>query len=217
MSDSVRRVEFKVFELGPIGTNAILAFDREQGNAVVFDAPGDAFEVVNGFAQENGLKIEALLLTHGHWDHMLDAHLFEKAGVPAYAHADDRLFFEKPEIMASYSMPGIEFVAVEIDGWLTPRENIDYLGESWQVRHVPGHCPGSLLFYSAQSDAAIVGDAIFAGSIGRVDLPGGDFTTLEKSIRTQIYTLPDDTTLFPGHGPKTSVRIEKASNPYVNA
>lgn len=208
-------MEFKVFELGPIGTNAILAFDRSLGKALLFDAPGDSFEVVKAFTQTNGLELEALLLTHGHWDHMLDASLFKNAGVPVLAHKDDQYLLEHPEAMATFAFPGMAFNAVKVDTWLTPGFTLSFLEKKWEVRHVPGHCPGSLLFYNAESDTAIVGDAIFAGGVGRSDLPGGDFASLEWSIKTQIYTLPEETTLYPGHGPDTTVGRERVGNPFV--
>ena len=94
---------------------------------------------------------------------------------------------------------------------------MDALGETVQVRHVPGHCPGSLMFYFPQAGAAFSGDAIFRGGIGRTDLPGGDFDQLERSIRSRIYTLPDTTAVFPGHGEATTVGDEKEGNPYVGA
>ncbi|MEM7671836.1 MAG: MBL fold metallo-hydrolase [Verrucomicrobiota bacterium] len=208
-------MEFKVFELGPIGTNAIIAYDANLGRAIVFDAPAGAFDTVSRFAEEHDLAIEALLLTHGHWDHMLDAHLFKTADVPVFAHRDDEFLLENPEAMAAFSIPGLTFNAVQVDTWVMPGETIELLDVKWEVRHVPGHCPGSLLFYHRDSETAIVGDAIFAGSVGRTDLPGGDFSLLERSIRTQVYTLPEATVLYPGHGPETSVHAEKATNPFI--
>ncbi|HEY5078367.1 MAG TPA: MBL fold metallo-hydrolase, partial [Opitutaceae bacterium] len=91
------------------------------------------------------------------------------------------------------------------------------LGEKVLVRHVPGHCPGSLMFYFAGPGAAFAGDALFRGNVGRTDIPGADFGQLENSIRSRIYTLPDATTVFPGHGEPTTVGEEKAHNPHVSA
>ena len=86
-----------------------------------------------------------------------------------------------------------------------------------EIRHVPGHCPGNVLIYLKKESCAIVGDVIFAGSVGRYDLPGGNFSVLEESIKTQVYTLPDNTTIYPGHGPSTTVAHEKVHNPMVKA
>jgi glyoxylase-like metal-dependent hydrolase (beta-lactamase superfamily II) len=87
----------------------------------------------------------------------------------------------------------------------------------WQVLHTPGHSPGGITLYHAPSGSAIVGDALFAGSIGRTDFPGSDFATLERAIRTRLYTLPDATTIYPGHGPTSTIGVEKRSNPFVQA
>lgn len=104
---------------------------------------------------------------------------------------------------------------IKVDRWVRQGERFEALGTTVEVRHVPGHCPGNVLFYFPALQAAFVGDALFAGSIGRTDLPGGDFDTLAQSIREQIYTLPDDTVVYPGHGPDTTVGAEKETNPYV--
>ena len=104
---------------------------------------------------------------------------------------------------------------IQVDQWVAAGDSLEALGQSVEVRHVPGHCPGNIMFVFSDQTTAFVGDAIFAGSIGRTDLPGGSFAELEASIRSQIYTLPDETTLYPGHGPATTVKIEKSTNPHV--
>jgi glyoxylase-like metal-dependent hydrolase (beta-lactamase superfamily II) len=104
---------------------------------------------------------------------------------------------------------------IKVDFWMKQGDRFEALGTTVEVRHVPGHCPGNILFYLAAANAAFVGDALFNRSIGRTDLPGGSFEMLAKSIREQIYTLPDQTTVYPGHGEPTSVGDEKAGNPYV--
>ena len=96
-------------------------------------------------------------------------------------------------------------------------EHFQALGLDVEVRHVPGHCPGNVLFYSAAAKAAFVGDALFAGSVGRTDLPGGSMDVLARSIRQQIYSLPEETVVYPGHGSATTVGEEKQHNPYVRS
>ncbi|WP_308984699.1 MBL fold metallo-hydrolase [Thalassobacterium sedimentorum] len=206
-------IEFQ--ELPPIGTNAFALIEPSLQQCVIIDAPADAYAWAQQVADKHGCKIVALILTHGHWDHILDGHQFAAAGVPTYGHADDREMFAAPSKMASYAIPGLELKEVPIDHWIQGGDQLELLGTQMEIRHVPGHCPGNVLVYIASEKAAIVGDVIFAGSVGRYDLPGGDFSVLEKSIKTQVYTLPDETTLYPGHGPATSVIQEKASNPYV--
>jgi glyoxylase-like metal-dependent hydrolase (beta-lactamase superfamily II) len=153
------------------------------------------------------------------------AELGRATGAKIRAHADDRMLFEQPEIMEQRMGFALGLEPAKIDAWLKQGDRLAALGTAAEVRHVPGHCPGNVLFYFAAArgstwltaGAAFVGDALFNGGIGRTDLPGGDFEQLENSIRTQIYTLPDATTVYPGHGPDTTVGAEKAQNPYVSA
>jgi glyoxylase-like metal-dependent hydrolase (beta-lactamase superfamily II) len=208
-------IEFQ--ELPPIGTNAIALIEPERKECVIIDAPLDAYAWATQLAEKHGCKITALILTHGHWDHILDGNKFARAGIPTYGHADDVRMFESPATMASYAIPGLDMLPVPINHWIQGGECLDLLGDKLEIRHVPGHCPGNVLVYLASQKAAIVGDVIFAGSVGRYDLPGGDFSVLENSIKTQVYTLPDDTTIYPGHGPITSVAQEKRGNPFVRA
>lgn len=204
-------------ELPPIGTNAIALIEPQRKECVIIDAPLDAYQWATQLAERHGCQITALILTHGHWDHILDGHKFAQAGIPTYGHADDALMFESPSRMASYAIPGLELQPVPIDHWIRGGDCLELLGEQLEIRHVPGHCPGNVLVYLASQQAAIVGDVIFAGSVGRYDLPGGDFSVLKNSIKTQVYTLPEATTIYPGHGSVTSVAQEKRSNPFVRA
>ena len=203
-------------ELPPIGTNAYLLADPERGEAIVIDAPEGAWAWASGAAGKLDCSITALVLTHGHWDHTLDAHRFAAAGVPVHGHPDDRMLFEQPSVMSAFAMPGLAMVPVAIDAWLRGGEPVTLLGRAFGVREVPGHCPGSILLHLPEENLAFVGDAIFAGGVGRFDLPGGDFPTLERSIREQVYTLPAETRLLPGHGPATQVDRERAGNPFVS-
>ena len=145
-------------------------------------------------AAQHDCRIAALILTHGHWDHLLDAHQFAAAGIPVYGHRADVPLFEAPSRMASFAIPGLDLQPVAMDHWLEQGQRLDLLGVSWEVRHVPGTVR-NILVYLESEQAAIVGDAIFAGSVGRSDLPGGDGELLARSIQQQIYTLPVDTPL----------------------
>jgi hydroxyacylglutathione hydrolase len=177
-------IEFQ--ELPPIGTNAIALIEPERKECVIIDAPLDAYQWATQLAQQHGCQITALILTHGHWDHILDGHKFVQAGIPTYGHADDAQMFEAPSRMASYAIPGLDLQPVAIDHWIKGGDCLELLGNLLEIRHVPGHCPGNVLVYVASERAAIVGDVIFAGSVGRYDLPGGDLAVLEKSIKTQV-------------------------------
>ena len=125
--------------------------------------------------------------------------------------------FEQPGIMSTFAIPGLELKPVEITRWVEHGEKLDLWGREVEIRHCPGHCPGNVVFLDGEESRCFVGDVIFAGSVGRSDLPGGDFETLEVSIQESIYTLPEDTLLHPGHGEDTQVGREKISNPFVQA
>ena len=210
-------MEIHALPAGPLETNAYLLTDAARHEAVLVDAPHDVLPEVEALLEKTGCKLVALLITHGHWDHTGDAGRIQQTGVSLYAHEEDRAFIETPECMSIFTMPGLRLDPAKIDRVVKQGDTFELLGETVEVRHVPGHCPGNVLFYFRTSGAAFVGDAIFAGSVGRTDFPRGGFEMLAHSIRTQIYTLPDDTVLYPGHGPETNVAEEKANNPYVPA
>ena len=211
-------VKLHVLPAGPIQTNAYLLTEPSRGEAVLIDAPGDVWADVAPILQAEKCRLGALWLTHGHWDHTQGAaEIVRETGAKVWAHAADRMLIETPEVMERFMGEQLNLEAVRVDHWVTPGERIAALGEGIEVRHVPGHCAGNVLFYFEKEGAAFVGDALFNGSVGRTDLPGGDFAELEQSIRRQIFTLPDATAVFPGHGPATTVGAEKATNPYVRA
>jgi glyoxylase-like metal-dependent hydrolase (beta-lactamase superfamily II) len=184
----------------------------------MIDAPQGVWAEVARILAEEKCALKALWLTHGHFDHIQGVgEVRAAAGVKVYAHEADREMMANPEIVEARLGFPLGLKPVSADVWIKPGEPLKALGEAVEVRFVPGHCPGSVLFYFAKEGAAFVGDAIFAGSVGRTDFEGGDFSVLENSIRGQIYTLPDTTVLYPGHGPTTTVAAEKRGNPYVKA
>ena len=130
-------------------------------------------------------------------------------------HRADQMMFENPELMSGFSLPGVTLLPVQVKQWVEDGDKLDLWGRQVEVLHCPGHCPGNIAFFIQDSKICFVGDVIFAGSIGRTDLPGGNFEELENSIRSKIYSLSDDTELAVGHGPNTTVANEKFSNPYV--
>lgn len=206
-----------VLPAGPIQTNAYLLTAPERNEAILIDAPGGIWTQVAPILERSQCRLGELWLTHGHWDHTQGAaEVVRQCGAKVRAHLDDRTLIETPEVMERFMGERLNLEPVHVDSWVGQGDKLPALGTSAEVRHVPGHCPGNVLFYFQTLGAAFVGDALFNGSIGRTDLPGGDFGRLEKSIREQIYTLPDDTSVFPGHGPRTTVGGEKTSNPYVS-
>ena len=208
--------------LGPFETNAYLLTAEGTPECALVDAPKGAAGNLLEEITSRGLRLTRLLLTHGHWDHMCDAAAIKAAtGCEVLAHRDDQALIEEIErVRARYQamIPWLDdgdFRGCKVDRWLAEGDRVDVLGRELEVRHVPGHCPGSLLFHSPADKVAFVGDAIFRGSVGRTDLPGGDWGTLLGSIRGRIYTLPPDTHLLPGHGDATTVGEEMRANPYA--
>ena len=206
-----------VLPAGMLQTNAYLLTAPELGEAVLIDAPGDVWAEVAPILEKEKCRLTELWITHGHWDHMQGAaEVVTATGAKVLAHADDRMLLETPELMERLMGDRLKLKPVHVDRWLVQGELLAALGTTAEVRHVPGHCPGNVLFYFSSIGAAFVGDAIFKGSVGRSDLPGGNFAQLERAIRGQIFTLPGPTVVFPGHGPKTTVAHERAHNPYVS-
>ncbi len=210
-------MKLHILPAGPIQTNAYLLTDAGRGEAVLIDAPGDVWAEVAPILAEEKCKLAELWLTHGHWDHTQGAaEVVRASGARVRAHADDRRLYETPSIMNRFMAEKLNLEPVFPDVWVKQGDTFTALGVPVEVRHVPGHCPGNVLFYSAPMRAAFVGDALFAGNVGRTDLPGGSMEVLTDSILRQIYTLPDETVVYPGHGPDTTVGEEKLHNPHVH-
>ena len=210
-------VNLHVLPAGPIQTNAYLLTEPTRGEAVLIDAPGQVWSDVAPLLKKENCRLLELWLTHGHWDHMQGgAEVVRATGAKTRGHAADRAMFEAPEMMERFMGARLGLEPVKIGAWLGQGDRFPALGTEVEVRHVPGHCPGNVLFYFAAARAAFVGDALFRGGIGRTDLPGGSFEQLERSIQEQIYTLPGDTVVYPGHGPSTTVAEEMTNNPYVS-
>jgi hydroxyacylglutathione hydrolase len=216
-------VKIHVLPSGPLGTNGYLLVEPARGEAVLVDAPQGVTDLVRPILERAKCRLVALWLTHGHFDHMQDAARLKREQAPEIvAHRADQGLVETPEIMEGFMGAKLGLVGVKVDRWVADGDRIEALGRSFEVRHVPGHCPGNILFHLAPETAdgagvALVGDALFAGGVGRWDLPGGSFDELARSIRGRIYTLPDDTVVLSGHGPRTTVGAEKAGNPYIPA
>lgn len=210
-------MKLHVLPAGPIQTNAYLLTAPDRGEAVLIDAPGDVWPEVAEILKAEHCRLLEVWFTHGHWDHTQGgAEVVRGSGAKVRAHPADRILIETPEVMERFMGEEMNLEPVHVDHWVGQDDKFHALGVSVEVRHVPGHCPGNVLFYFSTLKAAFVGDALFAGSVGRTDLPGGSSAQLARSIREQIYTLPPETIVFPGHGPKTSVEVERAGNPYVS-
>ena len=200
----------------PFAQNCSVLICEETGAAAVVDPGGDLDRIEDALSQTRG-RIEKILLTHGHIDHCgATAELRRKTGVPVEGpHRDDGFWIEQlPQQGANFGLAGTEAFAPE--RWLAGGDVVTFGKVSLEVRHCPGHTPGHVVFYSEADRLAIVGDVLFAGSIGRTDFPRGDYETLIRSITTQLWPLGDDVTFIPGHGPLSTFGEERENNPFVS-
>mgnify|MGYP003335003564 CR=1 FL=1 len=210
-------INVKRMELGPISTNAFVLWETDGADAVLVDVPPMAGDKLRQHLAEHGLRVSEIWLTHGHWDHMGGVHEFAGEGVKIRGHRADEQLFLNPRLTQGVFLPGLELLPAKITHWLEDGEFFDLWGRRVETLHCPGHCPGNVAFYLPTEEICFAGDVIFSGSVGRTDLPGGDYKLLETSILQKIYSLPDEVTLAVGHGPDTSVGREKATNPFVRA
>jgi hydroxyacylglutathione hydrolase len=199
-------------ELGPIGTNCyVVRADRRATEAVIVDPGADAAELRLRLARD-GLRCVAILVTHTHYDHIgAVAELAEATEAPVYAPDGEADVLERPEDV--YGPMGIHLRGRRPDVRLQGDETLDVAGIHFESMLVPGHSPAHLAF--AAEGAVFSGDVLFAGSVGRVDLPGGDWDTLLASIRSMAERLPPETVVHPGHGPATTIGDELAHNPFL--
>ncbi|WP_067217693.1 MBL fold metallo-hydrolase [Stappia indica] len=195
--------------------NCSVIFDRETKAGAVIDPGGDVDRILAAL-EEHGVKVEKIVLTHGHIDHVGGAaDLAERLSVPVLGpHEADRPLLERVEQQArEFGVADVR--SVEPDTWLSEGDDLTMAGRSFQILHCPGHAPGHLVFFDPELRFAISGDVLFAGSVGRTDLPGGNHETLITSIRDKMLPLGDDVTFLPGHGPASTIGHERRTNPYL--
>ncbi len=168
--------------------------------------------------REQGLKPSRILLTHAHLDHIGGIPQLREAfgsELPVFIHPNEKKFLTDPMLNLS-TMAMVPDVDVgDADGFFEDGDELQLDGIPWKVLFTPGHSPGGVTFYQPDSGVALVGDTLFAGSVGRMDFPTSDGPQLFKSIREQLFELPDETQVFAGHGPATTIGIERKTNPYV--
>lgn len=205
------------FALGPFATNCYILRDPPGRDCWIIDASFEPAELIERIRQLE-LDVKAVILTHAHVDHI--AGLFEVRAAfpdaPIVIHEAEKHWNAdaRHNLSLAYGEP---IVGPPPDRTLQGGETLELGRSRWSVLHTPGHSPGGLTLHCAEARIAIVGDTLFAGSIGRFDLPGGDEKTLVRSIRSILYTLPDDTRVYPGHGPPTTIGVEKSTNEHVRA
>ncbi len=205
----------QVIPVGPLQMNAVLLTGGDE--AILVDPGAEAPRLLDLVAR-SGCRLSHLLATHGHFDHVGAAAEVQQAiDLPLICHPGDVPLIEQmPTIQKAYGFAPTAIPRYQAD--LTDGHTIPFCGQQITVSHIPGHSPGQVMFLlpGLAPMHALVGDCLFYGSVGRTDLPGGDFPTLEKSIRERIYTLPDNIVVISGHGPNTTVAHEKATNPFVS-
>jgi glyoxylase-like metal-dependent hydrolase (beta-lactamase superfamily II) len=191
---------------GPVDTNGYLVVDEASRQAVAIDAPEGAAAAFAERAERDGLQVLRLVLTHGHWDHIFDALFFRRAfQCPITIHPADAFMLQVPQTEL-FGLP-FSIPPFEADEELNDGETLALESLQLTVIHTPGHSPGGICLHAAEHGILFAGDTLFAGSYGRLDLPGSDSDAMAESL-TRLAALPADTTVYSGHGPSTTIGVE---------
>ncbi|HZK69074.1 MAG TPA: MBL fold metallo-hydrolase [Paludibacter sp.] len=208
----------KTFTFNPFQENTYLVFD-ETNEAVIIDAgclQAGEKQVLTRFIEDNKLTLKRVLNTHLHLDHQFgNKFLFDTYGIAPEACVEDEFLLENVVAQArSYGFPVTE-EAQSLGAYITENQKITFGNSSLKAIHAPGHSPGSMVLYSEKDGVMFAGDVLFQGSIGRTDLPKGDYASLILAINKKLLVLPDSTVVYCGHGPSTTIGYEKKNNPYL--
>lgn len=210
-------LQIESFTFNPFQENTYVLYDDTKQCVIIDPGCSDKQEnqELQNFIQAKGLTVARLLNTHCHIDHVLgNKFVADTFGVPLEIHEEDlQVLRAVPTYSAAYGFPQYQEVLPE--KFLKEGEHVKFGETELEVLFTPGHAPGHVVFYHPGTKVVIGGDVLFQRSIGRTDLPGGDFETLLQSIRAKLFTLPDDVTVYPGHGPSTTIGEEKTSNPFL--
>jgi hydroxyacylglutathione hydrolase len=204
----------KIFPVGPLQCNCSVIGDEQTHEAMVIDPGDQVAEILNILRQEN-LKLTQIVVTHAHIDHVGGAMKLKTAtGAPILMNQDDHALLKLLDLQATWvgmQSPG----PVQVDDAVSNGRVLKIGSISANVIHTPGHTEGSICLYFPEEKRLIAGDTLFAGSIGRTDLPGGSFEKIMSSLYSRVMALPDDTDVIPGHGPATTIGQERETNPFL--
>ncbi|WP_318615018.1 MBL fold metallo-hydrolase [Sporosarcina sp. YIM B06819] len=209
-------LKISTYPLGPIQTNCYIVRD-EAGNCLIVDPGEESARMIRKVVSQELTPI-AILLTHAHFDHIgaVDS-IRDRFGIPVYIHEEEREWLSDPKLNGSAKYPGLPAVHIRKADHVISQEGVMEVGPfSFEVRHTPGHSPGSVSYIFEAARFAIVGDTLFKRSVGRTDLPGGNTGILLDSIHNKLLTLDDDFIIYPGHDASTTPGDEKDSNPFLN-
>ncbi|SDR34534.1 MBL fold metallo-hydrolase [Pseudovibrio sp. Tun.PSC04-5.I4] len=220
MTDTSNKADFSEVQITVVPVTAFqqncsIVWNKNTRKAVVVDPGGDVDQILAAL-KELDVVVEHILITHGHIDHIGGAtELAETLGIKIIGpHKADRPLIERVEEQAKqFGLASVR--KVEPDQWLEDGDTVTAGGVEFDVLHCPGHAPGHVVFFNRDMKLAISGDVLFAGSVGRTDLPGGDHATLISSIKEKMLPLGDDVTFLPGHGPASTIGEEKKTNPFL--
>ena len=204
----------EILSVGPLQCNCSILGDEASREAIVVD-PGADIPAIQAVLKRHGLTVKQIVITHAHIDHIAGAQQLKRlTGAPILYNQNDLPLVKMMDVQASWlRMPTPEVAPP--DAPLVDGQTLAISGISGTILHTPGHTQGSLCLYLPEHSLLLAGDTLFAGSVGRTDLPGGDTQQLIRSIHTQLLTLPDDVRVVPGHGPNTTIGEERQSNPFL--
>lgn len=209
------KIQLEVHPVGRLATNCYFIVNSETSECIIVD-PGDDEGILESRVKERGYKVVSILITHGHFDHILAANaLRDRLGtrIIAFKEEEELLMDTKERL---FGMVDDESqLVVKADEFLTDGQVLDLAGFKIKVIHTPGHSKGSCCYYIEDEKVLISGDTLFEGSVGRTDFPTGSMKEMDHSINDVLMKLPDDVEVFPGHGGSTTIGIERNSNPYV--